>query len=125
MSIKSQECEPRLLLVAVDVQDCTTAMTFDSYPKENGEHYSEYGADHASKVIEYHRVTMNHVLASMSTHQGYEYPHEEVGRETRYYWDGAYLSNTTPLREVLQYHKDYWHKVHGPDRDASDLEVCT
>ena len=25
--------EPRLLLVSVDVQDCTTAVTFDSYPK--------------------------------------------------------------------------------------------
>lgn|SRR5215218_116082 len=85
-------------------------MTFDSYPKENGEHYSEYGADHAVKLIEYDGVTMNHVLASMSTHQRYEYPHEEVGQETRYFWDGAYLSNT-PLREVLQYHKDYWHKV--------------
>ena len=25
--------EPRLLLVSVDVKDCTTAVTFDSYPK--------------------------------------------------------------------------------------------
>ena len=48
-------------------------MTFDSYPKENGQHYSECGADHAAKVIEYNGVTMNHVLASMSTHQRYEY----------------------------------------------------
>jgi hypothetical protein len=100
-------------------------MTFGSYPKENGEHYSEYGADHASKVIEYHGVTMNHVLASMSTHQRYEYTHEEVEQETRYFWDGTYLSSTTPLREVLQYHKHYWHKVDGLDRDALDLEVCT
>jgi NTE family protein len=99
-------------------------MTFDSYPKENGQRYSEYGADHAAKVIEYDGITMNHVLASMSTHQRYGYTHEEVGRETRYFWDGAYLSNT-PLREVLQYHKHYWHKVHGPDRDALYLEVCT
>ena len=125
MSIKSQECEPRLLLLAVDVQDCTTAMTFDSCPKENGEHYSEYGADHAAKVIEYNGVTMNHVLASISTHHRNKCSHEDVRRETRYFWDGAYLSNTTPLRKVLQYHKDYWHKVHGPDRDASELEVCT
>lgn len=99
-------------------------MTFDSYPKENGQHYSKYGADHAAKVIEYDGVTMNHVLASMSTHQRYEYTHEQVGRETRYFWDGAYLSNT-PLREVLQYHKGYWHKLYGPDRDDPDLEVCT
>jgi NTE family protein len=27
--------EPRLLLVSVDVQDCTTAVTFDSYQKFN------------------------------------------------------------------------------------------
>jgi hypothetical protein len=32
--IKTTEGEPRLLLVAVDVQDCTTAVTFDSYPKK-------------------------------------------------------------------------------------------
>src|SRR5919202_581968 len=41
--IQTNETEPRLLLVAVDAQDCTTAVTFDSYPKENGEHYSQYG----------------------------------------------------------------------------------
>ena len=28
--------------------------------------------------------------------------------ETRYYWDGAYLSNT-PLRELLHLHRYYWY----------------
>lgn len=27
--------EPRLLLIGVDVQDCTSAVTFDSFAKEN------------------------------------------------------------------------------------------
>jgi hypothetical protein len=42
--------EPRFLMVSVDVQDCTTSNTFDSYPKgkdQNGNSiwYSEYGGD--------------------------------------------------------------------------------
>lgn len=30
-----------------------------------------------------------------------------VSREQRTFWDGAFLSNT-PLRELLQKHKDFW-----------------
>jgi|Tabmets5t2r1_1033131.scaffolds.fasta_scaffold05676_1 NTE family protein len=120
-SIQTKEGEPRLLLVAVDVQDCTTAVTFDSYPKIDGEHYSEYGSK-PPRVIKYDGVTTNHLLASMSTNQRYEYPYEyTVERERRYFWDGAYLSNT-PLRELLQYHRDYWSKVRE-EEDVPDLEV--
>jgi predicted acylesterase/phospholipase RssA len=120
--IKTQEGEPRLLLVAVDVQDCTTAVTFDSYPKQGGRRYSEYGGDKGRNVIEYDGIAVDHVLASMSTHQRYEFPSmETVEGERRYFWDGAYLSNT-PLREVLQLHRDYWGKVR-PGGEIPDLEV--
>jgi NTE family protein len=131
--IQTTEGEPRLLLVAVDIQDLTTAVTFDSYPKENGRHYSKYGReDKEANVIRYDDgITINHLSASMSGSQRYEYPFEEVeiegeeGRkEYRYFWDGAYLSNT-PLRQVLHYHRDYWLNFHGPKKEAvvPDLEV--
>ncbi len=120
--IKTAEGEPRLLLVAVDVQDCTTAVTFDSYPKKGGTRFSEYGGDKARHVIEYEGIAIDHVLASMSTNQRYEFPGMKTtdGQE-RYFWDGAYLNNT-PLREVLQLHRDYWSKVR-PGDDVPDLEV--
>jgi predicted acylesterase/phospholipase RssA len=120
--IKTAEGEPRLLLVAVDVQDCTTAVTFDSYPKKGGRRFSEYGGDKTRHVIEYEGIAIDHVLASMSTNQRYEFPGmKTAGGQERYFWDGAYLSNT-PLREVLQLHRDYWSKVHSGG-DVPDLEV--
>jgi len=120
--IQTQEGEPRLLLVTVDVQDCTTAVTFDSYPKKGGKRFSEYGGDKARHVIEYDGVAIDHVIASMSTNQRYEFPGmKTVEGQERRFWDGAYLSNT-PLREVLQLHRDYWSKVR-PDGEVPDLEV--
>ena len=89
-------------------------------------------------------ITIDHVAASMSTHLRYKYPkfrsreesvknYSEDGQEVRgekvgitveqkdrYFWDGAYLSNT-PLREVLQAHRDYWHKVRNAE--VPDLEI--
>ena len=135
--IQTTEGEPRLLLVAVDIQDLTTAVTFDSYPKKDGRHYSEYGReDKKANVIRYDGgITINHLSASMSGSQRYEYPSEEVelegeeGRkEYKYFWDGAYLSNT-PLRQVLHYHRDYWLNIHEPKKKGEeegvvpDLEV--
>lgn len=136
--------QPRLLLVSVDVQDCRTAVAFDSYEKENGRCKTEYGDDTLRHVFEYDGITIDHVAASMSTHLRYKYPKfrsreesvenysedgqvvrgEKVGitveQKDRYFWDGAYLSNT-PLREVLQAHRDYWHKVRNAE--VPDLEI--
>jgi len=47
--------------------------------------------------------------------------------ETRYFWDGGLLSNT-PLREVLEEHRNYWFKVKkygtvGSMNQVPDLEV--
>lgn len=122
--------EPRLLFVSVDVKDAITA-TFDSYEKENGVWKTEYAHETAGygdrkdrHVIEYEEgLKIDHLLTSMSSHLRYRPPAleattitEERNRgnnskqEPRYFWDGFYLSNT-PLREVLQAHRDYWHKV--------------
>jgi hypothetical protein len=73
----------------------------------------------------------------MSTHLRYKYPHFSAKEVTttqiydkdkqemelqkeRYFWDGAYLSNT-PLRELLQAHRDYWCKKRKTE--VPDLEV--
>lgn len=120
--------EPRLLLVSVDILDATSAVTFDSYlrktqyPKgeigerENKEDDSSYGANQKQqeqqRLIEYSDgITMEHVRASMSPHTVIDYPKFEdiQNQETRYFWDGAFLSNT-PLRELLHLHRYYWHE---------------
>ena len=36
--------------------------------------------------------------------------------------DGFYLSNT-PLREVLQAHRDYWYKVKGMNENVPSLDI--
>lgn len=43
----------------------------------------------------------------------------------RYFWDGGILSST-PLRELIQSHEDYWFSVVGNEKDDavdSDLDV--
>ena len=62
--IKTDEENPRLLLVAVDVQDATTA-TFDSYAKKGNQMMSIYGDDDIKEkhVIFYKDgIKMEHLL---------------------------------------------------------------
>ncbi|AIF83553.1 putative esterase of the alpha-beta hydrolase superfamily [Candidatus Nitrososphaera evergladensis SR1] len=142
--------EPRLLFVSVDVKDAITA-TFDSYEKENGVWKTEYAHETAgdssdddndgrkdTHVIEYEQgLGIGHLLTSISSHLRYRPPDLEAttiteeGRDrksttlkkkgVRYFWDGFYLSNT-PLREVLQSHRDYWHKIRN---HANTLSATT
>jgi NTE family protein len=144
LSIKTsfEQGEPRLLLVSVDVLDCTTAATHDSYTCK-----TEYGDGKTKHTIEYNDgIKIDHVLTSMSPHLRYKYPELRVITTTknsgldkqnletqeemdRPFWDGAYLSNT-PLREVLQAHRDYWYSdnILGKSKEemkdsVPDLEV--
>ena len=60
-------------------------------------------------------------MASASIPLFYDY--EIIQRHK--FWDGGILSNT-PLREVLQAHRDYWFKTIGkekPESKVPDLEV--
>jgi NTE family protein len=108
--------EPRLLLVAVDVLDATSAVTFDSYlcetryeDRRNDIQNTKGGKN--EHILNYHDgITMQHVRASMSPNLALEESKliDEVKNETRYFWDGAYLSNT-PLRELLHLHRYYWY----------------
>jgi NTE family protein len=114
------EGEPRLILVSVDMLDATTAVAFDSYANQNNTCVTEYGDNEFKHIIEYREgITIEHVIASMSTHLRYKYQKLEEKNngesavekeESRLFWDGAYLSNT-PLRELLHMHKHYWQNV--------------
>ena len=110
--IKTKEGEPRLLVVSVDIEDCTTATTFDSYAD-----YAEYGEDLKYKIDLPEGITIDHVKASMSTFLRYQYSWfkakvTENGKSKdaiRHFWDGAYIANT-PANEVISKHRQYWKK---------------
>jgi NTE family protein len=145
--IKTQEGEPRFLLVSIDVQSGDT-VTFDSYGKivkdknnevkrnqENGipmtECKSEYGQydiysnDYEHRISYPKDIPIEHVLASSAFDLLFDYPMFEddnskgVSKNKRVFWDGGYLSNT-PLREVIQAHREYWLESRG---EVPDLEV--
>jgi len=131
--------EPRLLLVCVDVMDVASAVTFDSYScktkysdgmPSNKKYDDDDEEDNFNYIIEYHEgISIEHVNASMSPHLRYQYPkfkaysQREKRHIDRYFWDGAYLSNT-PLRELLQAHRDYWYEEGNDEKKhVPHLEV--
>ena len=114
-----EKCEPRFLLVTVDVKT-GDAVTFDSY----------------SEKIKYHKdqnfiscgngIELDHVLASGTFPGFFDYPKIQIENETikenHVFWDGGFRSNT-PLRELIQAHRDYWHKtVNDPNDERSESE---
>lgn len=143
--IATREGEPRLLTVAVDVVEGAT-VTFDSYLYEgnkcliceekcgkdklvehvNRKHgasirkvvrWSVYGDKENRHAIFYEDgIDVAHAIASASIPIFYDY--EEI--DGHKFWDGGILSNT-PLREVIQAHRDYWHKDKG--QEVPDLQV--
>lgn len=140
--IRTTEVQPRLIFVGVDIRDGMTA-TFDSYPKADGKLRTEYehqlsDGNREKHVIEYDNgLGIEHLLTSMSSALRYAPPSLDAvtktisgrnGKETvvsskqeqRYFWDGFYLSNT-PLREVLQAHRDYWMQKRKPPSSKSKL----
>lgn len=98
--------EPRFLAISVDVQH-GKAVTFDSYSKKSTfQAYDPETRDYKSYTVEYENGIMTeHVMASASFPVYFDY--ELV--DGRRFWDGGILSNT-PLRELLQAHRDYWLK---------------
>ena len=135
--------EPRLLAISVDVEEGET-VTFDSYTRKS--EYGDYqpGPDEKNgtyeRTIKYDKGLMvEHILASASVPEHYDYtlvPKEYDYAKTEeeklvdienynleYYsrfWDGGVLSNT-PLRELIQSHKDYWKSVEN--KSIPKLEV--
>ena len=121
--------EPRLLLVSVDPLNSNQAVTFDSYIKSEGKCKTEYDIKDNKYSMVYDGISIEHVVASMATHMRYKYPKfrtqvrnegKGVRYEDRYFWDGAYISNT-PVREVMQSHRDFWLKEKRTE--VPDLEI--
>jgi NTE family protein len=132
--IKTKEGEPRFLLVAVDAQT-GDAVTFDSYSKE-----AKYHND-TNTTYNQNGIEIEHALATGTFPDFFDYPKFKVNNvemgikneEEHIFWDGGFRSNTL-LREVIQAHRDYWHKTRkhteeeeqDEDRlenDVPDLEV--
>ncbi|MFL6470662.1 MAG: hypothetical protein ACJ71H_07405 [Nitrososphaeraceae archaeon] len=118
--------EPRLLLVCVDIMYATTAVMFDSYSCKtkylDGKSIEQNSKQDYNYIMEYpDGISIEHVSASMLSHLKYKYPQFEVYSERenknieRYFWDGAYLSNT-PLRELIQAHRDYWYEENNEEK---------
>lgn len=120
------------LLVTVDVKT-GDAVTFDSYSEEAKYHDDKISINYA-KGIE-----VEDVLASGTFPAFFDYPkfkvndansNQQLKNEEHACWDGGYKSNT-PLREVIQAHRDYWHKKRKTseeldkynENDVADLEV--
>jgi len=79
--------------------------------------WSVYGDDKKKIVLYYNGgLELKHVMASGSFPVYFNY--EDI--QGRKYWDGGILSNT-PLRELIHYHRDYWHKQ--KNMDVPDLDV--
>ena len=130
---KHGKMEPRLLAISVDVEEGET-VTFDSYVKvsEYGDYKPGVNAENGTyeRTIKYDKgIMVEHILASASVPEHYDYtlvPKEYDYTKTEEeklvdienynlenysrFWDGGVLSNT-PLRELIQSHKDYWKSV--------------
>ncbi|MER5176733.1 MAG: patatin-like phospholipase family protein [Candidatus Nitrosocosmicus sp.] len=177
--------QPRLLLISVDVKDCSTAVTFDSYPsydtmcdictkdlKENKLLVEHVNQEHINPLLENKDVdkeiiqksfsidnndikedikaTKNHIWISVYGDEENEqrkhvvcyngidedkllasclFPYSSyhpslydlVSKEKRTFWDGAFLNNT-PLRELLQKHKDFWSSYFEENKINYDKE---
>lgn len=170
--------QPRLLLLSVDVMDCSTPVMFDSYRsykstcdvcgqklgenqllanhiKEHIQEISRKGDELDSQVLKRSLLSENSVMDQKDsnsvwisiygdedndgrkhvvTYNGIDndilmtsclFPYSSnhtslydlYSKKIRTFWDGAFLSNT-PLREVIQKHKDFWTDYF----DANDIE---
>jgi NTE family protein len=104
---ESEQLVPRLLLVTVDVKT-GDAVTFDSYSEKAKYH------DKENFISSPRGIEIQHALATGTFPDFFDYPKFKVENyemgvkgEERVFWDGGFRSNT-PLREVLQTHRDYW-----------------
>ena len=88
--------------------------------KNNKLRWSVYGheGDNDRGVIFYNNgIDLTHVMGSGAFPTAFDY--EKI--DGRGFWDGGILSNT-PLRELIQKHRDYWYKDLGK-QEVPDLEL--
>lgn len=113
--IRTKEGQPRFLLVTVDVET-GDAVTFDSY-SEIAKYHDDRSTIHNKNGIE-----IEHALATGTFPDFFDYPkfrvdnaEKGITNEEHIFWDGGFRSNT-PVREVIQAHRDYWHKTRKKHR---------
>jgi hypothetical protein len=106
----------------------------DTFNDKDVDHNNNKTSKHA--VIYNDGLRMKHLLTTFSSHLRHAFPELDVNSVTvignneiiiqeekgtpRPFMDGFYLSNT-PLREVLQAHRDYYHKIKRSD--VPQLEI--
>ncbi|MGD9533522.1 MAG: patatin-like phospholipase family protein [Candidatus Nitrosocosmicus sp.] len=109
---------------------------------ENNNHYNDdtdkehiwtsiYGDEEVDNGVRKHVISYNGIdndilmascLFPYSNHHTSLY--DLVSKELRTFWDGAFLSNT-PLRELLQKHKDFWTSYfNANDIDYDKMGEC-
>jgi NTE family protein len=125
--IKKDIDQRRFLLVTVDVRT-GDAVTFDSYNDDVKYH------DDRSTIYNDNGIMVEHVLATGTFPEFFDYPkfkvnNDEIGikDEEHIFWDGGFRSNT-PLREVIQAHREYWYKKRErigirKENEVPDLEI--
>jgi NTE family protein len=105
--------EPRLLVISVDVANGKT-VAFDSYHRK--------AEDPENSLYEGDGITIDHVMASGTIPIFYKF-REIPAKGGQKFCDGGILNNT-PLRELLQAHRDYWKGVVDENQDKiPDLDV--
>ena len=114
-----------MLLVTVDVKT-GDAVTFDSYSQQTEYH------DNKNTISNPNGIEIDHALATGTFPDFFDYPKFKVQmdgknnqEEQHIFWDGGFRSNT-PLREVLQAHRDYWlRKAKEREGDTKQRKQAT
>jgi hypothetical protein len=118
-----------------------SAVTFDSYVREDGSRSSGYGKyivqngkeiGHEHMIRYNDGITSEQVIASASVPVNFNYTPLEVesyddvtsdyAKNTRYFWDGGIMSNT-PLTQLVLLHRYYWLNVMGIKDTVPRLEI--
>jgi len=72
-------------------------------------YYTVYGSDVETHIVRYNGIGQPELMSSClfpyAIHHSKMYDH--ISKTNRVMWDGAFLNNT-PLREVLQNHREFW-----------------
>ena len=98
--------------------------------KENGNKDGKYKWQYQFEIPYEDGIVSDHAIASGSVPINYDYSklmankltidnqgNKKIENAERCFWDGGIASNT-PLRELIQAHKDYWQDVKGVCKDS-------
>ena len=123
---------------AKDKQNTTWESEYSPIPYEGNDDASNQNKktkeQYKYKISYPDGIILDYVMASGSVPINYQYTqindidvftsldgqkNPAYEKTTRYFWDGGLLSNT-PLRELIQAHKDYWYGIQGKGKDDND-----